>query len=115
MKKLLVLTLLLTGCSFIMPVKHDPAEAAKLIDIKQQMETVSCIDKDKAQWQGLVDNLRWLDLYATFREDPQGPTVSELYVAIQKARDGSTAYCEATLKLNKTRVLVIEKAWKGRS
>lgn len=114
MKKLLVLTLLLTGCSIIMPVPHDPAEASKLIDAKQKMENVSCIDKDPLEWQPLINDLRWLNMYTEFRQDPQAKTVEELYIAMQKAKDGSTAYCEATLKLNKTRVLVIEKAWKGR-
>jgi hypothetical protein len=115
MKKLtLIATLLLTGCSFIMPVAHDPAEAAKLIDAKQKMETLSCIDKDVKEWQPLINDLRWLNMYTEFRQDPQAKTIEELYIAMQKARDGSTAYCEATLKLNKTRVLVIEKAWKGR-
>jgi len=44
----------------------------------------------------------------------QAKSIEELYLAMQKARAGSTAYCEATLKLNKTRILVVEKAWKGR-
>jgi len=53
-------------------------------------------------------------MYTEFRADPQAKTIEELYFAIQKARDGSEPYCEATLKLQKTRILVIEKAWKGR-
>ena len=116
MKKLtLILALLLTSCSFIMPVPHDPAEAAKLIDIKQKMDTLTCgATKDFPRWQSTVDDMRWLNMYTEFRQDPQAKTIEELYIATQKARDGSSAYCEATLKLQKTRILVIEKAWKGR-
>lgn len=115
MKKLtLIAALLLTGCSFIMPVPHDPVEAGKLIDAKQKMDTLTCVDKGVKEWQPLIDDLRWLNMYTEFRQDPQAKTIEELYIAMQKARDGSTAYCEATLKLQKTRIQVIEKAWKGR-
>ena len=115
MKKLtLIAALLLTGCSFIMPVPHDPVEAGKLISVKQKMEEAGCDIKDPFVWQPIIDDLRWLNLYTEFRQDPQAKTIDELYLAMQKARAGSTAYCEATLKLQKTRILVIEKAWKGR-
>ena len=70
--------------------------------------------KDDKEWQSLIDDLRWLNMYTEFRQDPQAKTIEELYIAMQKAKAGSTAYCEATVKLNKTRVKVIESAWKGR-
>jgi len=112
--KSVLLVLFLSGCSFIMPVPHDPVEAGKLISIKQKLEEVSCIDKDPLVWQPLLSDLRWLNLYTEFREDPQSKSVDQLYVAIKKAHEGSIPYCEATLKINKTRVQVIEKAWRGR-
>jgi hypothetical protein len=115
MKKLtLIAALLLTGCSFIMPVQYDPAGGAALTNISIQLDKVSCIDKDKNEWQQLLDDARWLDVHVTWRQDPQAKTIDELYMAIQKAKDGSTAYCDATIKLQKTRVLVLQKAWKGR-
>ena len=115
MKKLTLITaLLLSGCSFIWPVPHDPVEAGKLISVKQRLEEVSCIDRDPFQWQPLVDDLRWLNLYTEFRKDPQAPALEQFYLAIQKARTGSVAYCESTLKLNKIRIQAIEKAWSGR-
>jgi hypothetical protein len=116
MKTLIIIpAILLTACSFIMPVPHDPAEAAKLIDIKQKVETLTCgATKDLPRWQSTVDDMRWLNMYTEFRQDPQAKTIEELYIATQKARDGSIPYCEATLKLQKTRIQVIEKAWKGR-
>lgn len=113
----ILLALLLSGCStmtLIWPVPHDPVEAGKLISVKQKMEEVSCVDKDPFVWQPLLSDLRWLNLYTEFREDPQAKAVDQLYVAIKKAHDGSLAYCEATLKLNRTRIQVIEKAMKGR-
>jgi hypothetical protein len=79
------------------------------------VETLTCgATKDFPRWQSTVDDMRWLNMYTEFRQDPQAKTIEELYIATQKARDGSEAYCEATLKLQKTRILVIEKAWKGR-
>jgi hypothetical protein len=115
MKRLVLVAALLTaGCSFIMPVPYDPAGGAALTDISVQLDKVSCIDKDKNEWQKLVDDVRWLDVHAAWKEDPQIKTINELYIAIQKAKDGSTAYCDATIKLQKTRVQVLQKAWKGR-
>ena len=120
MKKLLILSvLLMSGCATVnnlLPKHHDPAEAAKLMDVKAKIETLTCgATKDLPRWQSTVDDLRWLNLYTEFRQDPQAKTVEELYIATQKAREGSIAYCEATLKLQKTRIEVIESAWKGRS
>jgi len=106
--------LLLTGCSFIIPVPHDPVEAGKLISVKQRMDEIGCEIKDPFVWQPMIDDLRWLNLYTEFRQDPQAKNIEELYIAMQKAKAGSTAYCDATVKLNKTRIQVIEKAWKGR-
>ena len=115
MKRLVLATaILLSGCSFIMPVPYDPAGGAALTDIAVQLDKVSCIDKEKNEWQKLVDDARWLDVHAGWKEDPQTKTVDELYKAVQKARDGSTAYCDTTIKLQKTRVQVLQKAWKGR-
>jgi hypothetical protein len=114
MKMLILVVALLSGCSFIMPVPYDPAGGAALTDISIQLDKVSCIDKDKNEWQKLVDDARWLDVHVTWRQDPQAKTISELYTAIQKAKDGSTAYCDATIKLQKTRIQVLQKVWKGR-
>jgi hypothetical protein len=114
MKKLILVAALLSVCSFIMPVPYDPAGGAALTDISIQLDKVNCIDKDKNEWQKLVDDARWLDVHVTWRQDPQAKTISELYTAIQKAKDGSTAYCDATIKLQKTRIQVLQKVWKGR-
>jgi hypothetical protein len=114
MKMLILVVALLSGCSFIMPVPYDPAGGAALTDISIQLDKVSCIDKDKNEWQKLVDDARWLDVHVTWRQDPQAKTISELYTAIQKAKDGSTAYCDAAIKLQKTRIQVLQKVWKGR-
>ena len=114
MKRLVLVAAMLSGCSFIMPVPYDYAAGAALTDISVQLDKVSCIDKDKTEWQKLVDNVRWLDVHTGWKEDPQTKTVNELYIAVQKARDGSTAYCDATVKLQKTRVQELQKAWKGR-
>ena len=118
MKRLLLVSvLLLNGCAItnLLPKHHDTAEAAKLTDLKVDIEKVSCNDKKEADWAKLIEDARWLDVYTAWRDDPQQKAVTEFYIAAQKARDGSPAYCEATIKLNRTRLQVIESAWKGRS
>lgn len=115
MKKLtLIAVLLLTGCSFIWPVPHDPAGAQALITVKQSLSKVECEDKNTVLWNELKHQSEYLAIYTRFREDPQAKSAEQFNEAINKAYDGSKAYCEATLKLNKTRLEVIEKAWRGR-
>jgi hypothetical protein len=110
--KAILLALLLTGCSVIWPVKHDPAGAQALIQVKQTLSMVECDQPD--HWKELLHQSRFLMMYTKFREDPQAKNAEQLDVALNKAADGSRAYCEATLKLNTTRIEVIEKAWSGR-
>ena len=58
MKRLILVAALLSGCSFIMPVPYDPAGGAALTDIAVQLDKVSCIDKEKNEWQKLVDDVQ---------------------------------------------------------
>ena len=112
--KALLLVLLLSGCStfkMIWPVKHDPAGAQALIQVKQTLNETNC---HNLEWDDLLKQTNYLVLYTQFREDPQAKNVEQFEQAIRKARIGSTTYCEATLKLNKTRLEIVEKAWRGR-
>lgn len=108
----ILLALLLSSCSIIWPVPHDPAGAQALIEVKQTLSTVECGEPDN--WKDLLKQSRFLAMYTTFREDPQAKNAQQLDEALNKAATGSKPYCEATLKLNKTRIEVIEKAWRGR-
>jgi hypothetical protein len=109
----LIAALLLTGCSFIMPIQHDPVMYGHLIDVKVATSKISC--EKKEVWKPVLDKLEILKAYTESREDPQAKNMDQLYIAMEKASTGSTAYCEATLKLNKTRIQVLENAWKGRT
>lgn len=108
----ILLALLLTGCSVIWPIKHDPAEAQALIQVKQTLNMVECDQPDN--WKELLKQTKFLAMYTKFREDPQAKNAEQLDEALNKAANGSKPYCEATLKLNRTRIEVIEKAWRGR-
>lgn len=108
----IILALFLTGCSVIWPIAHDPAGAKALIDVKQTLNMVECDQPDN--WSELLHQSRFLMMYTKFREDPQAKNIEQLDEALNKAYKGSKPYCEATLKLNRTRLEVIEKAWRGR-
>lgn len=110
----ILLALLLSGCSVIWPIAHDPAGAQALINVKQTLNHVECQNKEVSAWNELKYRSEYLMLYTKFRQDPQAKSAEQLNEAINKAYDGSKAYCESTLKLNKTRLEVIEKAWRGR-
>lgn len=108
----ILLALLLTGCSVIWPIAHDPAEAQALIQLKQSLNAVECSEPEG--WKDLLKQSKFLAMYTKFREDPQAKNAEQLDEALNKAAMGSKPYCEATLKLNRTRIEVIEKAWRGR-
>jgi hypothetical protein len=114
MKKLLIITVFLSGCSLIMPVAHDPAAAKALIDVKYKVETLSCENKVQQDWDITIKKAHYLKLYTEFREDPQAENADEIEKALDKANKGQAAFCNAKLNLTKTRIQVIEKAWKGR-
>ena len=108
----ILLALILSGCSIIWSVPHDPAGAQALIQTKQTLNMVECDREDN--WKDLLKQSRFLMMYTKFREDPQAKNAEQLDEALNKAANGSKPYCEATLKLNRTRIEVIEKAWRGR-
>lgn len=110
--KAILLALLLTGCKAIWPIAHDPAGAQMLIQTKLSLSMVQCDQPDN--WKELLHQTRFLAMYTKFREDPQASNAEQLDEALNKAYTGSRPYCEATLKLNRTRIEVIEKAWRGR-
>lgn len=114
MKKILagIVIVFLTGCSFIMPVKHDPVMFSDLVDLKLSVDKINCIDKD---WKFTFNKVEKLKLYASLRNDPQAKTIENLEEALKKANiSNNEKFCEGVLKIQKTRVEVITNAWRGR-
>lgn len=106
------LVLILSGCSFILPVSHDPVLFNNLIETKMAIQTLTCDDK---YWDSSQIYVERLKLYAVARTDPQADTIIALQEAISKAKaSDNKVFCESVLKIQKARIEVILNAWKFR-
>jgi hypothetical protein len=116
MKKIiLTLVVLLSGCSFIMPIQHDPVMFGNLVEVKVAVDKLTCEPKDPVAWDDASAKIQKLAVYSDLRGDPQSKSISQLQEAISKARDSkSKMLCEGVLKINKTRIDIVADAWKGR-
>jgi hypothetical protein len=112
MKYILVAVLFLSGCSVILPVKHDPALFNSLVEVKVAVDKLNCDNKD---WTDAQNKITHLKVYTEMRKDPQANSVSQLSEAIEKAKQSNNkTFCESILRINKTRIDVITDAWRGR-
>lgn len=113
MKKLLLAAVVvLSGCAVIFPKPHDPVMFDQVVAIDIKVNQVNCSNKD---WGDLLSRVHHLKVYTELREDPQAKAVAQLEEALLKAYNSKNEkFCDSILKLNKTRISVIEDAWKGR-
>lgn len=112
MKFILVAALFLSGCSVILPVKHDPALFNNLVEVKVAVDKLNCDNKD---WTDAQNKITHLKVYTEMRKDPQANSVVQLGEAIEKAKQSNNkTFCESLLRINKTRIDVIADAWRGR-
>lgn len=109
---LVYITVLLSGCAFISPRSHDPVMFDHLISIKLEFNKTSCSNKD---WGTLLDKVHHLTVYSDSRGDPQAKNIAQLKESLLVAHNSKNdAFCNSILTINKTRIEVIEDAWKGR-
>ena len=109
---LLVAVLVLSGCAVIFPKPHDPVMFDQIVGIQIRVSKVNCSNKD---WGDLFDRVHHLKVYTELREDPQAKAIGQLEEALLKAYNSKNEkFCESVLTLNKTRIAVVEDAWKGR-
>jgi len=113
MKLILVaVSLVLSGCSFILPKPHDPVMFRDVVDIKIAVDNLDCKNK---QWQDTFTKIERLKVYTSLRKDPQAKAVEDLEVALKKAQaSNNEKFCESVVKINRARVDVITDAWRGR-
>jgi hypothetical protein len=109
---IVVLSLALAGCSFVLPRKHDPSMFDNLVEVKLAVDKLDCKNKE---WNDTFYKVEKLKVYTSLRKDPQAKAVEELEVALKKAHASSNEkFCESVVKINRTRVEVITDAWRGR-
>lgn len=119
MKKfLIVLTILLSGCSTVDKVKqmwpraHDSALVSGYVNLETSLEVADCKVKDN--FDTILKHADWLNRYAEFRNDPQKISTKAILDNIHKAKDGNVAVCERWISLSKTRMKIIKESWSGR-
>lgn len=107
-----MIVVMLSGCAIIFPKPHDPVMFDQIVAIQIKVNQVNCSNKD---WGDLMDRVHHLKVYTTLRNDPQAPAIAQLQEALLKAQNSKNEkFCDSILKLNKTRIEVVEDAWKGR-
>ena len=73
---------------------------------------VNCSNKD---WGDLLDRVHHLKVYSELRDEPQAQAIAQLQESLLKAYNSKNEkFCDSILKLNKTRIEVVQDAWKGR-
>ena len=113
MKKLiLVVSVVLSGCAIIFPKPHDPVMFDQIVSIQIDVNKANCSNKD---WGNLLDRVHHLKVYTEVRGDPQATAIAQMEEALLKAYNSKNEkFCDSILNLNKTRIQVVEDAWKGR-
>lgn len=107
-----MIVVMLSGCAIIFPKPHDPVMFDQIVAIQIKVNQVNCSNKD---WGDLMDRVHHLKVYTALRGDPQAPAIAQLQEALLKAQNSKNEkFCDSILKLNKTRIEVVEDAWKGR-
>lgn len=106
------LAVVISGCSVILPRPHDPVMFDQIVAIQIGTNKANCSTKE---WGDLLDRVHHLKVYTELREDPQAKSVAQLEEALLKAYNSKNEkFCDSILKLNRTRIQVVEDAWKGR-
>ncbi|NBV28525.1 hypothetical protein EBS02_05860 [bacterium] len=112
------LLLVLSGCAAVDKVKqvwprdHDPALASSFINLSIKLDTINCSNKD-----GIEDSIKeadWINRYADFRSDPQKISTKAIHENLLKAKDSTEIVCQRWVNLSKTRMKIIQEAWRGR-
>lgn len=109
---LLAAVLVLSGCAVIFPKPHDPVMFDQIVGIQISVSKVNCSDKE---WGNLLDQVHHLKVYTELRGDPQAPAIGQMEESLLKAYNSKNVkFCDSLVALNKTRIAVVEEAWKGR-
>jgi hypothetical protein len=97
---------MLTGCSTVVgwiPSFNDTNQSAKIIDVRQAVDSLDCAKPQGVQVKRIQDELRWFELYsesAGIRNQdviriikPMQETVGDFAKMVQD-KDGSRVYCD---------------------
>lgn len=107
--------LIVSGCSFILPIDHDGQLFGSLVSTKISVEALSCDSKEQSKWDVAVGNAHYLATYTKLRDDPQAKNAAGLEEGLKKAgQSNNVKFCESALRLSKSRIEVISNAWSGR-
>ena len=117
-KLLLILVLVLSGCTTIDKVKemwprpHDPVMVSVYVDLEKHLESISC--KSKEGIDPAIVKADWLNRYAEFRGEPQRVSTKAILENLEKAKKAPELVCERWVTLSKTRMKIIKESWSGR-
>lgn len=117
----IILTLVtLVGCSTMssltkfIPKKYDPAMGSLLVDLTLEVNDLDCITSTEKTWDIALYDAKRLTAYAEFRNDPQSENVAAAEKNLNSAKGKGKILCENYLKIAKTRLKIVDKAWSTR-
>ena len=97
---------MLTGCSTVVgwiPSFNDVNQSAKIVDVRQAVDSLDCAKPQNVQVKRIVDDLRWFELYsesAGIRNQdvirvikPMQETAGD-FLKMVEHKDGSRVYCD---------------------
>jgi hypothetical protein len=97
---------MLTGCSTVVgwiPSFNDTNQSAKIIDVRQAVDSLDCARPQAVQVKRIVDELRWFELYSESNGirnrdvirviKPMQETAGDFLKMVQD-KDGSRVYCD---------------------
>ena len=108
MKNLIVALsfLMLSGCSTVVgwiPSFNDVNQSAKIIDVRQAVDSLDCARPQAVQVKRIVDELRWFELYSESNGirnrdvirviKPMQETAGD-FLKMVADKDGSRVYCD---------------------
>jgi hypothetical protein len=97
---------MLTGCATVVgwiPSFNDVNQSAKIIDVRQAVDSLDCARPQNVQVKRIVDELRWFELYSESNGirnrdvirviKPMQETAGDFLKMVQD-KDGSRVYCD---------------------
>lgn len=114
-----ILLLTLTGCSQIsgltkyIPKKYDPAMGSLLVDVTIEVSDLDCVNTTEEKWDSAIYDARRLAAYSEFKNDPQTENVAAVEKNLKSAKGKTRILCENYLKIAKTRLKIVDKAWRN--
>jgi hypothetical protein len=85
-----------------------------LVDLTLEVDDLNCVTTTQEKWDYVIYDARRLTAYSQFRNDPQAENVASVEKNLRSAKGKGKVLCENYVKIAKTRLKIVDKAWRTR-